>query len=89
MIGDDSENQGNQCEDQMHVLPKNKRRNSFETAQMKVKAMTRIIQDRGDQNNEPIDQRIEETCQRRTTKLVLIIVNRGIQMRHRHLMMTP
>jgi len=78
------ENQGNLCEDQMHVLPTNKRRNSLETVQMKVKVMTRIMLDRGDQNNEPIDQRIEETCQRRTNNLVLIIVNLGIQMKHRH-----
>ena len=53
------ENQGNLCEDQMHVLPTNKRRNSLETVQMKVKVMTRIMLDRDDQNNEPIDQRIE------------------------------
>ena len=82
------ENQRNLCEDQMHVLPTNKQGSILETVQMKVKVMTRIMLDRDDQNNEPIDQRIGETCQRRTENLVLIIMNPGIQMKHHHPMMT-
>ena len=82
------ENQRNLWEDQMHVLPTNKHGIILETVQMKVKAMTRIILDRDDQNNEPIDQRIGETCQRRTDNLVLMIMNPGTQMKHHHPMMT-
>ena len=82
------ENQGNLCEDQIHVLPTNNQGSILETVQMKLKVMTRIMLDRDDQNNEPINQRIEETCQRRTENLVLIIMNLGIQMKHHHPMMT-